>query len=183
MKFRSTCYHNLVRVSSYRSMEQLHPNHSQYIDRSRKPKVNASNKRNMRNTTSTKETRDLDPKFTPMKGSYVSIKKPTKSSYPFLSQPTIKIKIDLLTMTYSTRMGDINLPGLPTRVGCSMATPSHLVIQDSKSNKSEMVPVGVSKAQEMDEMHSNKLSQATVQSHFKSRDECSRVKWRSGNEC
>jgi hypothetical protein len=80
-------------------------------------------------------------------------------------------------------MGDTNLLGLPIQVRCSTATPSRLGVQDSKSNKVEKVLAGVSKAQEMDEMHSNKLSQGTLQSSIKSHNECSRVEWRIGNEC
>ena len=150
-----------------------------------KLKVNASNTKNTRNTTSTKEVRDLNSKFTPQKGRYVAIEKPTKEPgfNPLLSQPTTKIKIELLIMRSSSMMRDTNLPGLPTWVRCSTSPPSHLETKDSKSNKFEMVLVGVSKTQEMDEMHSNKPSQGILQSHFKSCNECSRVERRSGYEC
>jgi hypothetical protein len=45
------------------------------------------------------------------KRSYVSVEVPTKS---FLSQPTTKIKVEILTMKSSTRMGNTNLPGQST---------------------------------------------------------------------
>jgi hypothetical protein len=35
---------------------------------------------------------------------------------PNLSQPTTKIKVELLNMKFSAMMGDTNLSGLPTQV-------------------------------------------------------------------